>query len=127
MPLLAILRKCAGLYRQTRLIATTVARSYVFVALGYAGKYAGKHAEQYARQHVQQKCDQKECAMDKAIIDVIRENEQLPDHMTDSEIAKEYKGTYTAARAAISLDHTPLDQQLADATARVLPFMKKKK
>lgn len=65
--------------------------------------------------------------MDKAIIDVIRENEQLPDHMTDSEIAKQYKGTYTTARAAISLDHTPLDQQLADATARVLPFMKKKK
>ncbi|MGP9796860.1 hypothetical protein ACT3UJ_05820 [Halomonas sp. 86] len=65
--------------------------------------------------------------MDKAIIDVIRENEQLPDHMTDSEIAKQYKGTYTAARAAISLDHTPLDQQLADATTRALPFMKKKK
>ncbi|MGQ4877635.1 hypothetical protein ACOJCM_03565 [Billgrantia sp. LNSP4103-1] len=65
--------------------------------------------------------------MDKAVIDIIREKEQLPDNMTDEEIAKEYKGTYTAARAAISLDHKPLDQVLADAMGRVFPFMKKKK
>ncbi len=65
--------------------------------------------------------------MDKAVIDVIREKEQLPDSMTDSEIVQEYKGTYTAARAAVSLDHKPLDQVLADTMGKVLPFMKKKK
>jgi len=65
--------------------------------------------------------------MNKDVIDAIRAKEQLPDSMTDSEIAKEYKGTYTAARAAISLDHKPLDQVMADAMAKVLPFMRKKK
>ncbi|MCC5884339.1 MAG: hypothetical protein JJU25_17115 [Halomonas sp.] len=65
--------------------------------------------------------------MDKAVIDAIREKERLPDSMTDSEIAKEYKGTYTAARAAISLEHKPLDQVLADAMGKVFPFMRKKK
>ena len=65
--------------------------------------------------------------MDKAVIDVIRKNEQLPDSMTDSEIAQEYKGTYTAARAAVSLHHKPLDQVLADAMGKVFPFMRKKK
>ena len=64
--------------------------------------------------------------MDKEIVDAIRVKEQLPDSMSDSEIAQEYKGTYTAARAAISLDHKPLDQVLADAMAKVLPFMRKK-
>lgn len=65
--------------------------------------------------------------MNKDVIDAIREKEQLPDSMTDSEIAKEYKGTYTAARAAISLDHKPLDQVMADSMAKVFPFMRKKK
>ncbi|MGR4069066.1 hypothetical protein OCT51_07165 [Halomonas sp. LR3S48] len=65
--------------------------------------------------------------MDKAVIDAIRKNEQLPDSMTDREIAREYKGTYTAARAAISLDHKPLDQVLADAMGKVFPFMRKRK
>ncbi|RUR29849.1 hypothetical protein [Vreelandella nanhaiensis] len=65
--------------------------------------------------------------MDKAIIDAIREKEQLPDSMTDSEIAREYKGTYTAARAAISLDHKPLDQVINDSMAKIFPFMRKKK
>lgn len=65
--------------------------------------------------------------MNKDVIDAIRAKEQLPDSMTDSEIAEEYKGTYTAARAAISLDHKPLDQVMADAMAKVLPFMRKKK
>lgn len=65
--------------------------------------------------------------MNKDVIDAIRAKEQLPDSMTDSEIAKEYKGTYTAARAAISLDHKPLDQVMADSMAKVLPFMRKKK
>lgn len=64
--------------------------------------------------------------MDQEVIDAIRAKEQLPDSMTDSEIAKEYKGTYTAARAAISLDHKPLDQVMADAMAKVFPFMRKK-
>ncbi|WP_346795836.1 hypothetical protein R5M92_10280 [Halomonas sp. Bachu 37] len=64
--------------------------------------------------------------MDKKVIDKIRENEQLPDDMTDEEIAREYKGTYTASRAAISLDHTPLDQVLANKMAKILPFMRKK-
>ncbi|MCE8049823.1 hypothetical protein HOP61_00745 [Halomonas daqingensis] len=45
----------------------------------------------------------------------------------DSEIAREYKGTYTAARAAVSLEHKPLAQVLADVMAKVLPFMRKKK
>lgn len=65
--------------------------------------------------------------MNKDVIDAIRAKEQLPDSMTDSEIAKEYKGTYTAARAAISLDHKPLDQVMADTMSKVLPFMRKKK
>ncbi|MBZ5489082.1 hypothetical protein HW452_16295 [Halomonas aquamarina] len=65
--------------------------------------------------------------MDKRIIDAIREKEQLPASMTDSEIAREYKGTYTAARAAISQDHKPLDQEISDAMAKILPFMRKKK
>lgn len=65
--------------------------------------------------------------MDKAVIDAIREKEQLPDSMSDSEIAQEYKGTYTAARAAVSLDHKPLDQVLADTMGKIFPFMKKKK
>ena len=65
--------------------------------------------------------------MDKAIIDAIREKEQLPDSMTDNEIAREYKGTYTAARAAISLDHKPLDQVINDSMAKIFPFMRKKK
>ncbi|MGJ7462327.1 hypothetical protein ACR80S_14610 [Halomonas sp. MA07-2] len=65
--------------------------------------------------------------MDKAVIDAIRKTEQLPDSMTDSDIAREYKGTYTAARAAVSLDHKPLDQVLADAMGKIFPFMKKKK
>ncbi|WP_444678123.1 hypothetical protein [Halomonas sp. E19] len=65
--------------------------------------------------------------MDKAVIDAIREKENLPDSMTDREIAQEYKGTYTAARAAVSLHHKPLDQELADAMGKVLPFMRKKK
>ncbi|PRY61441.1 hypothetical protein B0H98_11265 [Vreelandella songnenensis] len=65
--------------------------------------------------------------MEKSIIDAIREKEQLPDSMTDGDIAKEYKGTYTAARAAISRDHKPLDQEINDAMAKVLPFMRKKK
>ncbi|MFQ3786759.1 hypothetical protein [Halomonas sp. A29] len=64
--------------------------------------------------------------MDKAVIDVIREKEQLPDGMSDGEIAREYKGIYTAARAAVSLDHKPLDQVLADAMSKVFPFMRKK-
>jgi len=65
--------------------------------------------------------------MRKDVIDVIRENEQLPDSMTDDEIAREYKGTYTAARAALSLEHKPLDQVLADAMSRIFPWMRKKK
>lgn len=65
--------------------------------------------------------------MDKAVIDAIREKEKLPDSMTDSEIAKEYKGTYTAARAAISQDRKPLDQVVNDAMAKVFPFMRRKK
>ena len=65
--------------------------------------------------------------MDQAVIDAIRKTEQLPDSMTDSDIAREYKGTYTAARAAVSLDHKPLDQVLADAMGKIFPFMKKKK
>lgn len=65
--------------------------------------------------------------MRKDVIDVIRENEQLPDSMTDDEIAREYKGTYTAARAALSLEHKPLDQVLADAMSKVFPWMRKKK
>ncbi len=65
--------------------------------------------------------------MDKAVIDAIRAKEQLPDSMTDSEIANEYKSTYTAARAAVSLDHKPIDQVMADTMAKVLPFMRKKK
>ncbi|RUR36079.1 hypothetical protein [Vreelandella populi] len=65
--------------------------------------------------------------MEKAVIDAIREKEQLPDSMTDNEIAKEYKGTYTAARAAISLDHKPLDQVINDSMAKIFPFMRKKK
>ncbi|WP_447044233.1 hypothetical protein [Vreelandella sp. H-I2] len=65
--------------------------------------------------------------MNKDVIDAIRAKEQLPDSMTDSEIAKEYKGTYTAARAAVSLDHKPLDQVMADSMAKVFPFMRKKK
>lgn len=65
--------------------------------------------------------------MNKDVIDKIRENEQLPESMTDSEIAREYKGTYTASRAAISLVHKPLDQVMADTMAKVLPFMRKKK
>lgn len=64
--------------------------------------------------------------MNKEVIDVIRANEQLPESMTDSEIAREYTGTYTAARAAASLEHKPLDQVMADAVAKVLPFMRKK-
>lgn len=65
--------------------------------------------------------------MDKAVIDAIREKEQLPDSMTDSEIAKEYKGTYTAARAAVNLEHKLPDQVLADAMRKIFPFMRKKK
>lgn len=65
--------------------------------------------------------------MDKDVINAIRIKEQLPDSMTDDEIAREYKGTYTAARAAISLDHKPLDQVMADAMAKIFPFMRKKK
>lgn len=65
--------------------------------------------------------------MDKEVIDVIRKNEQLPDTMTDSEIAREYKGTYTAARAAVSLEHKPLDQVINDAMAKIFPFMRNKK
>ncbi|MEH6643098.1 hypothetical protein [Vreelandella glaciei] len=65
--------------------------------------------------------------MDKEVIDAIRAKEQLPETMTDSEIAQEYKGTYTAARAAISLDHKPLDQVLADTMAKIFPFMRNKK
>ena len=65
--------------------------------------------------------------MRKDVIDVIRENGQLPDSMTDDEIAREYKGTYTAARAALSLEHKPLDQVLADAMSRIFPWMRKKK
>lgn len=65
--------------------------------------------------------------MRKDVIDVIREKEQLPDSMTDEEIAREYKGTYTAARAALSLEHKPLDQVLADTMAKVFPWMRKKK
>ncbi|PMR77899.1 hypothetical protein [Billgrantia endophytica] len=64
--------------------------------------------------------------MQKEVIDVIREKEQLPDSMTDSEIAEQYKGTYTAARAALSLEHKPLDQVLADTMAKVFPWMRKK-
>jgi hypothetical protein len=64
--------------------------------------------------------------MDKKVIDIIRTNEQLPDNMTDSEIAQTYKGTYTAARAAISLDHKPIDQVMADTMAKIFPFMRKK-
>ena len=64
--------------------------------------------------------------MDKEVIDAIRAKEQLSESMTDSEIAQEYKGTYTAARAAISLDHKPLDQVLADTMAKIFPFMRKK-
>ncbi|MBE0464772.1 MAG: hypothetical protein ACTIDY_16330 [Halomonadaceae bacterium] len=65
--------------------------------------------------------------MDKAVIDIIRDKEKIPDSVPDSEIAREYKGTYTAARAAVSLDHTPIDQQLANAMAKIFPFMRKKK
>lgn len=65
--------------------------------------------------------------MNKDVIDAIRAKEQLPDSMTDREIAREYKGTYTAARAAVRLDHKPLDQVLADAMAKILPFMRNKK
>ncbi|MGQ7263133.1 hypothetical protein [Vreelandella sp. V005] len=64
--------------------------------------------------------------MDKQVIDIIRAKEQLPDNMTDSEIARAYKGTYTAARAAISLDHKPIDQVMADTMAKIFPFMRKK-
>ena len=64
--------------------------------------------------------------MQKEVIDVIREKEQLPDSMTDDEIAREYKGTYTAARAALSLEHKPLDQVLADTMSKIFPWMKKK-
>ncbi|MCP1313931.1 MULTISPECIES: hypothetical protein [unclassified Halomonas] len=65
--------------------------------------------------------------MDKKIIDVIRQNEGIPESVSDEAIAREYKGTYTAARAAISLDHKPLDQVMADTMAKVLPFMRKNK
>ncbi|HDZ46745.1 hypothetical protein LCGC14_0121540 [marine sediment metagenome] len=65
--------------------------------------------------------------MDKDVIDAIRAKEQLPDSMTDEEIASEYKGTYTAAWAAVSLDHKPLDQVMADTMAKVFPFMRKNK
>mgnify|MGYP003658440582 FL=1 len=65
--------------------------------------------------------------MDKEVIDAIRAKEQLPETMTDSEIVQEYKGTYTAARAAISLDHKPLDQVWADTMAKIFPFMRNKK
>ncbi|WP_447554316.1 hypothetical protein [Vreelandella sp. EE22] len=65
--------------------------------------------------------------MDKQVIDVIRQNEKLPESMSDEAIAKEYRGTYTAARAAVSLDHKPLDQVMADTMAKVLPFMRKNK
>lgn len=64
--------------------------------------------------------------MQKDVIDIIREKEQLPDSMTDSEIAEQYKGTYTAARAALSVEHKPLDQVLSDAMATVFPWMRKK-
>ncbi|WP_447927209.1 MULTISPECIES: hypothetical protein [unclassified Vreelandella] len=65
--------------------------------------------------------------MDQHVIDAIRQKEQLPESMSDEAIAKEYKGTYTAARAAVSLDHKPLDQVMADTMAKVLPFMRKNK
>lgn len=68
-----------------------------------------------------------ESGMNKDIINAIREKEQLPDSMTDSEIAREYKGTYTAARAAVSLEHKPLDQVINDAMAKIFPFMRNKK
>lgn len=64
--------------------------------------------------------------MQKEVIDVIRKKEQLPDSMTDDEIAREYKGTYTAARAALSLEHKPLDQVLADRMSKIFPWMRKK-
>ncbi|KHJ51541.1 hypothetical protein PZ78_07325 [Vreelandella venusta] len=62
--------------------------------------------------------------MEKAVIDILREKEGLPDSMSDSDIVREYKGTYTAARAAISVDHKPLDQVMADTMAKILPFMR---
>lgn len=65
--------------------------------------------------------------MDEHVIDAIRQKERLPERMSDDEIAREYKGTYTAARAAVSLEHKPLDQVLADTMAKVLPFMRKNK
>lgn len=65
--------------------------------------------------------------MEKAVIDAIRRKEQLPESMSDSEIAKEYKGTYTAARAAVNLEHEPLDETLNKAMRKVLPFMNGKK
>ncbi|MFG6667606.1 hypothetical protein ACGK9R_10900 [Halomonas sp. HNIBRBA4712] len=65
--------------------------------------------------------------MDKHVIDAIRQKEGLPDSMSDEEIARDYKGTYTAARAAVSLEHKPLDQVMADTMKKVLPFMPKGK
>lgn len=64
--------------------------------------------------------------MQQQVVDIIREKERLPDSMSDSEIAREYKGTYTAARAALSLEHKPLDQVLTDAVARIFPWMRRK-
>lgn len=65
--------------------------------------------------------------MNKEVISAIREKEQLPESMTDGEIAREYKGTYTAARVAVSLEHKPLDQVINDAMAKIFPFMRNKK
>ena len=64
--------------------------------------------------------------MQKEVIDVIRKKEQLPNSMTDAEIARKYKGSYTAARAALSLEHKPLDQVLADRMSKIFPWMRKK-
>jgi hypothetical protein len=89
----------------------------------YLAKRMARAILHYASQHGASM----EGDMDKAVIDAIREKEQLPDSMTDSEIAHEYKGTYTAARAAVSLDHKPLDQVLADTMGKIFPFMKRKK
>ena len=65
--------------------------------------------------------------MNKDVIDKIRENEKLQDEMSDEEIAREYKYTYTAARAAVNRAQKLPDQMLADAMRKVLPFMRKKK
>ena len=64
--------------------------------------------------------------MDKAVIDAIRnkmpfeKKEQLPDSMTDSDIAREYKGTYTTSLVNALLWEGQDEEALASAY-RALP------